>query len=112
MSKRILAALVVALMGLGLSASAQEACNAIGECFTAEEYTETFDVEGLVESGVFSDPVDNGDGTVTLFNITTGVNVTVKANPLDRPVAATPELEPEAPTVGEVLFPFRPLAWR
>lgn len=89
------------------SSTPPEACNAIGECVTQEEYAAIFSVDGLVNSGTFTDPVDNGDGTVTLTNIYTG-SVTVLADPLERPVTATPELEPDAPTVREVLFPFRP----
>lgn len=73
-------------------------------CVTAEEYAARFSVDNLIEEGVLVDPVDNGDGTVT-GTAWSGVPVTVKDDALDRPVAATPRLEPDAPTVREVLFP-------
>jgi hypothetical protein len=71
-------------------------------CITEAEYETTFSVPGLVDAGVLTDVVDNGDGTVS--GIILGAPVTLEADPLDRPVAATPSLEPDAPTVGEVLF--------
>lgn len=72
------------------------------DCMTELEYEETFGIENLVSTGVLTGVVDNGDGTVT--GSIGLAEVTLEANPLDRPVAATPALEPDAPTVREVLF--------
>jgi hypothetical protein len=68
-------------------------------CITEAEYAETFSVPGLIDSGVLTDVIDNGDGTVT--GIILGAPVTLIGNPLERPLAATPRLEPDAPTVGD-----------
>jgi hypothetical protein len=73
-------------------------------CITQVEYEDLFSVDGLVASGVFADPVDNGDGTTTIHNTVTGVDVTIVSKALDRPVDANPT--PSSPTVAEVLFPF------
>jgi hypothetical protein len=72
-------------------------------CVTEAEYIEMFSIGNLTDSGVLVSPVDNGNGTVTGFIL--GGEVTLNADPLSRPVAATPRLEPDAPTVGEVLYP-------
>jgi len=64
-------------------------------CITKAEYEAKFSLTSLEEAGVF---VVNGDGTVTFPS---GVVGEIIANPLDRPVAATPSLEPDAPTVAE-----------
>lgn len=72
-------------------------------CVTQAEYERLFSIPNLVDVGVLTGVVDNGDGTVTGSIL--GAPVTLEANPLDRPVAATPSLEPDAPTVGEVLYP-------
>lgn len=71
-------------------------------CITEADYAAIFSVDNLVAEGVASDPVDNGDGTTTV-NIN-GASVDLVSDPLDRPVAATPSVEPDAPTVREVLF--------
>lgn len=72
-------------------------------CITEAEYAELYSVGNLVDTGILTSVVDNGDGTVTA--IAYGGTVTLNADPLERPVAATPRLEPDAPTVREVLFP-------
>lgn len=103
---------VILVLALPVAASAQAIDPATGETITADEYTEIFSVDNLVAEGVLSNVVDNGDGTVTGLMADplwgTLVSVTLQANPLDRPVAATPSQEPNAPTVREVLFPEYP----
>ena len=72
-------------------------------CLTAADYAELFSVDNLVNEGIASDPEDNGDGTTTAT--INGATVVLVSDPLDRPVAANPALEPDAPTVREVLYP-------
>ena len=77
-------------------------------CITQSEYEFIYSDENLEQTGVVTDITDNGDGTFSGLMADplwgTQTLVTVKNDPLDRPVAATPELEPDAPTVREVLF--------
>jgi hypothetical protein len=81
-------------------------------CITESEYEALYNPPALVDAGVLEDFVENGDGTITGRVVTTGAFATMIWNPLDRPVAATSRLEPNAPTVREILFSFRPLTWR
>lgn len=69
-------------------------------CLTAAEYSEMFSVDALVAAGVADRIIDNGDGTSAVVNPSTGLI----EDPLDRIVSANPTLEPDAPTVREVLF--------
>ena len=69
-------------------------------CLTADEYSEVFSVDNLIEAGVADRVVDNGDGTSVIVNPSAGL----EADPLDRLVSANPSLEPDAPTVRRVLF--------
>ena len=110
--RKVIAAIM--LMGLALPAAAIEdpqcqddgvvgVLDAAGDCITPQEYTEMFAADALVEAGAIDGYTDNGDGTLTVdFGGYTGQLV---ANPLDRLVSANSELEPDAPTVGEVLYP-------
>lgn len=75
-------------------------------CITQAEYEVKYSIDNLEEAGVF---VDNGDGTVTFPSGAVGV---IENDPLERPVAATPSLEPDAPTVREVLWSFPATATR
>jgi hypothetical protein len=75
-------------------------------CQTADEYAQVFSVDNLIAEGVLTGAVDNGDGTVTV-DVAFGGTTTMKADALMRPVAANPGSEPDAPTVGEVLYPRR-----
>jgi len=77
-------------------------------CITEAEYVQLYSVENLIAEGILDVPVDMGDGTVVIVNPSSEII----ADPLERPVAATPRLEPDAPTVGEILFPFRPREMR
>jgi hypothetical protein len=76
-------------------------------CITADEYDQLYSIDNLVDAGVLTDVVDNGDGTATVSYALGGTGILI-ADPFDRPVAATPELEPDAPTVRQVLFPEYP----
>jgi hypothetical protein len=69
-------------------------------CITETDYAALYSLTALEEAGVFT---VNGDGTVTFPS---GAIGTIESDPFARPVAATPALEPDAPTVREVLFPF------
>ena len=71
-------------------------------CQTADEYAQVFSVDNLIAEGVLTGATDNGDGTTTA--IVNGETVTLVSDPLDRPVAATPTIEADAPSVREVLY--------
>ena len=105
----------IMLMGLALPAAAIEdpqcqddgvvgVLDAAGDCITPQEYAEMFSADALFEAGVIVAYIDNGDGTVTVEYAVGGTGV-IAADPLDRVVSANPELELDAPTVGEVLYP-------
>lgn len=72
-------------------------------CLTADEYSALFSADGLLNAGVIVGSADNGDGTTTL-DFGNGVVNTIPSDPLDQIVSANSELEPDAPTVREVLF--------
>lgn len=77
-------------------------------CVTPAEYEIIFSAESLMEAGVIEGYTTHEDGTTTL-HFSEGVSNTVATNPLDRLVAVNPELEPDAPTVGEwFLQPYGP----
>jgi hypothetical protein len=120
---RLIGALTVLALALGLilafslTAQAYNCAQADGQvgwlngttaddagCITESEYRSLFSPEGLAEAGVLDGVTDNGDGTVSGMLTANGIVITIKSNPLDRPAAATPRLEPDAPTVGQVLF--------
>lgn len=106
----------IMLVGLALPASAIEdqqcrdddgalgVFGAAGDCITPDEYAAMFSADALFEAGVIVAYIDNGDGTVTVEYAIGGTGV-IAANPLDRVVSSDPALEPDAPTVGEVLYP-------
>lgn len=70
-------------------------------CITPAEYEAFTSVEGLADAGVLADVTDNGDGTVSALVVSTGVVIDLIADPWARPLAATPSLEPDSPTVGD-----------
>ena len=72
-------------------------------CVTPAEYEQMFSAENLLAVGVIESYQVNEDGTTTI-RYPSGITVDIVSNPLDRPVAATPALEPDAPTVRQVLF--------
>lgn len=73
------------------------------QCLTADEYTAAVSATALTDAGLIAGATDNGDGTTTLDFGNGAVN-TIPSDPLDQIVSADAELEPEAPTVREVLF--------
>lgn len=111
MRKAVTALLVVALMSMTLSATATEGNHCIddgvhgvtvadGSCLTEAEYAATFSVEALLEAGVITSYVDNGDGTATVQYAVGGSGV-IAFDPLDRVVSSSGD----GPTVREVLYP-------
>lgn len=69
-------------------------------CITPAEYEVIFGIPNLIEVGVIDSAVLNDDGTATVEHSLGGSSV-IEADPWERPVAATPSLEPDAPTVRE-----------
>lgn len=70
-------------------------------CVTAAEYEASFSPPGLLAAGVISDYRMISDSEAIIRYAATGVEVVVAYSPMDRPLAATPTAEPNAPTVGE-----------
>lgn len=71
-------------------------------CVTPAEYEQMYSAENLKDVGVIEDYTVNDDGT-TLLEFGEGISNIVPTNPFDRVIAVNPELEPDAPTVREVL---------
>lgn len=69
-------------------------------CVTPAEYSAMFSPPGLLEAGVISDWWMVSDTEAVIVYADTGIQVVVEFEPMDRPLAATPVLEPEAPAIS------------
>ena len=71
-------------------------------CITPDEYQELFSLPNLVAAGWLSDFEELEDGIAVVTFAYNGDQTVVETDPLDRIVAANPELEPDAPSVRKV----------